>query len=896
MPQHAHVPVSYNFINKGKAADILRAVDSVYKALYNKGDECVIVDTGSSSKDLKELTEGAKEFPNCKIVSRPELSVDYRDHVDESVLEEFREVTGSFFGLLDFAGARNVALEESSNDVIFWMDSDDLLKEENPGNLREVINGIFADGEKKFETLFMDYDYAFGTDGVLITRLRRERIFRKSRMTWKGRCHETACVKDPEDMRSQAFFGDVKSKIVHVGGKPHQISDIRNYIILKNEILETEGEPDPRTIFYMGNAARGLTRFREAIKYYKYFDRFSGSPDDRFASHYYTASIYGDPRMSRPLDALDSYKICIEIKPDDPRGYYGVARCYAILRRWKECLRWYQIGNSIPMPENQVFSFDPTHITYFPHVIAAQAARELDQVSMAMEYANHASTRPDLEESQEFLKNMHIWAKGSYLRDSLLGVLQFLPIGGPNAKRVARNFLAEIAETPPVLEKKGLGKLEPFEGRSKKPEIAFFCGHTHEPWAAATREVGIGGSEKMVIILAEALQRTGAVNASVYANVPFPMRGVQENGVNWRHWSEFDETRPRDVLVIWRCPRGTHFVQSPAKQRVLWLHDVPNPADYTDEVRATADFVQVQSSFQANPLMVKNCVPREKLWYARNAIEPAKVFQNVPPRNPKQVFYCSSPDRGLHTTARIIKRAREKDPEITLVVAYGFTPTCRDVYGSRNHGHIIDVGHDMSFDVYEREVFAALDEVDATLVHRVNFDKMQVLFSTSGIWLYPTRFPEISCMSAMEAQQHGCRVASTRSGALLETLLPEALARGALLPDIGPDEELSEEMIEICADAVVALANAPDDPDAREKQCKAAYAAFNVDDLAQQWLKKLGLNAEVSAAPSSAQGSSTRSAEPILIGGTVVKGPDAEAHTKRTKKQKGKKAPAQTPL
>jgi len=337
----------------------------------------------------------------------------------------------------------------------------------------------------------------------------------------------------------------------------------------------------------------------------------------------------------------------------------------------------------------------------------------------------------------------------------------------------------------------------------------------------------------MVIMLSEAMQRTGRVNVNVYCDIPPQARGVHESGVNWRHFAEFDQRRERDVVVFWRLPQGPLQIPCVAKKRVVWNHDVQHGSSYTEESLSLTDFVQCQTAFHAVPL--QDTVPADKLWIARNAIEPFPEGDNS--RNPKRVLYCSSPDRGLITAINIFARAKAKDPELQLVVTYGVTPWARKSFARNNHRFVPDLGRDVSMDIYERTMHKALDNVDAVVLNRVGFKEMMGLMLGSGVWLYPTRFPEISCMSAMEAQAAGMVVCSTRYGALEETIDEHAFPSLPSLPEGDVPEEWYDEAAEMLLKATQVASHAA----MRRKQAKIANERFSVDALANEWLEKLGL-------------------------------------------------------
>lgn len=850
MTAAADTSISYNLIFKGECEPLLACLRSVYKHIYREGDECVIVDTGCTRPQFKRLKKALEsdEFPGeIQLIRRPDLSTDYAPYISEllgeEILSEYRKYhKGNTTGLMSFAAAREVARLASKNGIIFWIDSDDVLYDEG-GNLRDTVDAFFREGHG--DGIFLDYLYAFAPDGTCTTTQRRERFMRRDKFVWKGHCHETLIPVDPATTGSMGLLDGVKAGIRHTDArKPHRISDVRNLIILLNalENEEQDGYVDPRTLFYVGNSWRGLERFEESRNYYERFDRVSGSVDDRFAAKYYTANMFLHPKIKRPLDAYDKFMECIAVKPYDPRGYFGLQNACMVLERHEEALHWYKTGLKMQMPEKQVMSWDPTSVFYRPHLAAANSAKELGLKTDAVEFAKRAfQYRPNSEEARSAVMYYEMWSAGVHMHESVSFLAQHVE---PHLrKQYIRKVVSDLPMVPEELERVGVGKLEPVEMRKKKPSLAIWCGPTGEPWGSFSRYAGTGGSEKMVIMLAEAIQATGRANVTVYCATPPEYRGIDERTqVCWRHFSEFDESRKRDVVVVWRAIEAVAALQCPAKKRALWLHDVQDPARYTPEVLAATDLVNLQSKAHAAPVAD---ILGAKAWVARNAIEEPR--EREVERNTKQVLYCSSPDRGLLTAAKIVKRAQAIDPEISLVVTYGITPWARKSYSQNQHRFIPDVGHDTSTDIYEREFFAALDEVGAGVLHRVGFEQMEILMQNSGVWLYPTRFHEISCMAAMEAQANGLIPVATRFHALKETLskdIPDDL----VLPPLPSAGEPSEEWLQDAAERLVRACNMPADDDLRIKLAAEARERFLVGPLVTEWLSKLGFPEVDSAA------------------------------------------------
>jgi len=107
---------------------------------------------------------------------------------------------------------------------------------------------------------------------------------------------------------------------------------------------------------------------------------------------------------------------------------------------------------------------------------------------------------------------------------------------------------------------------------------------------------------------------------------------------------------------------------------------------------------------------------------------------------------------------------------------------------------------------------------------RVNWERLAELMCTSGVWFYPTRFDEISCMSAMEAQAAGLRIVATDRAALGETVNWALPGTWRTVPET----------------AAAALLSARKDETApTESLSEWALTAYSIEGLADDWVNLL---------------------------------------------------------
>ncbi len=299
------------------------------------------------------------------------------------------------------------------------------------------------------------------------------------------------------------------------------------------------------------------------------------------------------------------------------------------------------------------------------------------------------------------------------------------------------------------------------------PGIPFHGGSIQEGYS-------LGGSESACFYLAREAVRAGH-KVDVFSNISSQQAGTWE-GVNYfsagNHPSAdlpgidcINAVRSvaHDVLVSQRMMRAFIFPTA-ARCHLWWAHDMPE-VHLRPQMRAQGwniDAIMAVSNFHKQALTKIYNWPQKDISVIPNAVD-SSLFSLASSGNNqrvgKRLFYSSCPERGLEHLVggadgkpSIMEQLLKQDPEITLFVCnYDNSPPwikelhqflehrCRILPNVRWLGHL---------------------------------SKAELARQMMQAWLhvYPTRFPEVSCITAMETQFASLPILCTSSGALEETL------------------------------------------------------------------------------------------------------------------------------
>lgn len=290
--------------------------------------------------------------------------------------------------------------------------------------------------------------------------------------------------------------------------------------------------------------------------------------------------------------------------------------------------------------------------------------------------------------------------------------------------------------------------------------IAILVPSTPTPFDALSPQEGfLGGSEEAVVKLAAALAAAGH---SVQVFCSMPERDITPRVVDdvvYRPVDEFSPSLPVDDVLFWRCPA---VAASPALDgarfnKLLWLHDyaygVPG-AFY-----AKPDGVLVLSENHKRCLQEYDGAPADAPWFSfANGIVEEDFLDPVDDgqRDPHQVIYASSPDRGLLDVLEVWPAVREAIPDARLDIYYDW--------------NLVKVGKPALYAELVEAVEALKDD-GVRYLGGVAQPVLHAAMKQAGVWAYPTVGEiETFCITAVKMLAAGVTPVANAAGALPEIL------------------------------------------------------------------------------------------------------------------------------
>ena len=278
--------------------------------------------------------------------------------------------------------------------------------------------------------------------------------------------------------------------------------------------------------------------------------------------------------------------------------------------------------------------------------------------------------------------------------------------------------------------------------------IGVYSNLTLEKWDWTAKDRGIGGSERAHI---EVVNHLGKRGRNLISFSPIPGGGVSVGpyDVPWHDSQLVDPSQEPMNWIVFRDPSFLDKEIHPESQIIFIAEDVIYPLAQK-HIERIDKYVCLCAEHVRHTMAVYPSL-KDKIYLSSNGI-PVDDIEEIEnkfqiKRDPNKIIYASSPDRGLLLILQNWFRIKERCPEATLSVAYGFA----------NMLKIMELQNGTAWFVpMKDEIERLLTQDGIKFLGRIGQEELFKEYLSSNIWLYPTDWPETSCCVCMEAQAMGC--------------------------------------------------------------------------------------------------------------------------------------------
>jgi len=762
---------------------------------------------------VNNTDEEAKLLDRClasvaEHVNNVYITITGENQMCEDVAKKYNAHISHFKWINDFSKARNFNFSQVKDDYIVWFDADDII--EGGEYLKKDIQKLGTDA------LVLDYWYDFDENGENIVKHKKTRIIpNDNTWEWRGNIHEDLFCK-----RDTGAIEDKRIKVSHItsGGRSKKAAQ-RNLDIAING--QREHPDDPKYIYDIANAKIMLGQFKEAIINFDNFIKKSGSTEEIYLARLRQGEcLYNIGKLD---EALTCYLYALGLRPKYPDAYFGMAKIYFEKRKLDFAEDMLLMGLNKPIPEYNMIVWNPRDYDYNPLMLLAK--------TYFMSAKIHKAYLVLLKMEKMFPTNLKVH---EYLKE-IKGIKDKLDAVDKVVKKISKTKrkkkIKKIIDTLPIEMRSHpkicyIRNINFIKEKSSGKDLVYFCGQSAEAWTPETAKTkGIGGSEEHVINLTRELVKLGW-NVTVYNNC-----GVKEqefDGVKYKPWWEFNTRDKQDVCILWRSPMlCDHEIN--ADKIIVDLHDCISPEEFLPKRVAKIDKIVVKSKWQRG-LFPK--VPDDKFVVLDNCFD-LKEYLGECKNDPKTMIYTSSPDRGLNAFLDIYEEVKKAIPDVKAIARYGWG--------------VFDVHYSNEPDKLEwkQKLVNRLNALGLDF-SRLSHDEIAEKYQEAGIWLYPSEFGEIHCITAIKAQAAGAIPITTNFAALDETVkygfkwrsnknYDNWCANGKF--DFSLDsKKLKKQM----ADKIIYLMKHPEKQDKiRKEMVENTLNSYNAFDIAKQWDKIL---------------------------------------------------------
>lgn len=252
----------------------------------------------------------------------------------------------------------------------------------------------------------------------------------------------------------------------------------------------------------------------------------------------------------------------------------------------------------------------------------------------------------------------------------------------------------------------------------------------------ANGRVGVGGAEAALLTLCEAWAKRG--DEVILYNDPLHPNDVFEQ----RPIAAFENENNADILIIFRSPNTRSY--RTGSKKIWWSTDQYTVGDFrmfSSTVQQIVTISPFHSEYFKNTYGIENTNVIDlpvRSWEYNQEVE----------RIPKQLIFCSVPNRGLHELADMWNSILAKVPDASLIITSDYR-----LWGS-------------PYPMSEPFLIKFSRKTNAKYLGAIKREELVKYQLQSDLQAYPCNYDELFCISVAECQVAGAYPVTSDKGAL----------------------------------------------------------------------------------------------------------------------------------
>jgi glycosyltransferase involved in cell wall biosynthesis/cyclopropane fatty-acyl-phospholipid synthase-like methyltransferase len=296
--------------------------------------------------------------------------------------------------------------------------------------------------------------------------------------------------------------------------------------------------------------------------------------------------------------------------------------------------------------------------------------------------------------------------------------------------------------------------------------------------AYSLEDKSIGGSESALIYMAREFAKLNH-EVKIFCNLDQEYSKIQRDkfGIDWYDNSKFNDLNMIYKFDVFLCYRHINVFQQNINSNlnIVVNHDILaiDPGVYMTMMFQT-DYLFNLSKYHCDLYVKKLPELKNFLWQTKNGVDMETLNSiPVPEKRAKRFIYASRPERGLERLLIMWNKIKSFFPDYELAIC----------------------GYDLGKDIWatlskqQRDYYKSLEEIMSNMDRVKKYGALTkkeywALLKNSTAMLYPTNFPEISCINALESMGCGTPIITTNNFAF-----PETINDKSILIDGDPDSD-----------------------------------------------------------------------------------------------------------